>query len=230
MDAAFLTLQDRETLKRSILCAAMNDDELGSVLASGTISTLDRSEYLFEQGQTARNMFLVLDGWAQISRDERDGSHTLIATFHKGDTLAEAPAFLGKPYPASAQAMTPLRVISINGAMLMDIMQSNRAVLAQLLASVYHKLHDLIDDVEWLKARTIRERLAKFLLEQTSDPNDGIEIRLPYSKSLIAAKIGTSPQQLSRTFIELQEFGVQINGHTATIENCDVLHALIQKD
>lgn len=83
----------------------MTDDELSSVLASGTISNLRRSEYLFEQGDHAVNLFLVLDGWAQITRDERDGSNMLIATFHKGDSLAEAAAFLGKLYPASAQAI-----------------------------------------------------------------------------------------------------------------------------
>ncbi len=229
MDVGFLNDQDRATLKRSVLCSAMTGDELSNVLASGTETALRRSEYLFEQGDPAINLFLVLEGWAQVTRDERDGSQTLIATFHKGDSLAEAAAFLGKAYPVSAQAMTDLRVLSINGAMLMDIMQKNREVLAQSLASVYHKLHDLVNDVEWLKARTIRERLAKFLLDQIDTPGQEAEVRLPFSKSLIAAKIGTSPQQLSRTFIELQTFGVQIKGDVAMIDDRQALRELILK-
>ncbi|WP_370402738.1 Crp/Fnr family transcriptional regulator [Sulfitobacter sp. JB4-11] len=229
MDAAFLNDSDHATLRHSVLCAAMSDEEMADILASGTITRLARSEYLFEQGDRANNLFLILEGWAQITRDERDGSRTLIATFHKGDSLAEAAAFLGKAYPASCQAMTDLRVLSVNGAKLLDVMQHNRAVLAQSLASVYHKLHDLVDDVEWLKSRTIRERLAKFLLDQTKGTADGQEFALPYSKSLIAAKIGTSPQQLSRTFTQMQDFGVAINGQTATIEDSEVLRALIRK-
>lgn len=229
MDRAFLDQYDRETLRRSVLCAAMNEDELSNVLASGTIIRLACSEYLFEQGEPARNLFLILEGWAQISRDEQDGTQTLIATFHKGDSMAEAAAFLGKRYPASAKAMTDLRVLSINGEMLMDVMQNNRAVLAQSLASIFQKLHSLVDDVEWLKARTIRERLAKFLLDQIDEKDDGRPVALPYSKSLIAAKIGTSPQQLSRTFTELQAYGVHTNGQNATIENSEALRAMIQK-
>jgi CRP-like cAMP-binding protein len=230
MDAATLTDQDRETLRHSVLCSAMAEGEMARIVAGGAIATLERSDYLFEQGDTARNLFLILDGWAQITRDESDGTRTLIATFHQGDSMAEAAAFLGKPYPASAQAMTDLRVLSIKGATLLGIMQENRAVLAQSLASIFRKLHNLVDDVEWLKSRTIRERLAKFLLEQKpTDENPPHEIRLPFSKSLLAAKIGTSPQQLSRTFLEMQQFGVQISGQTAIIESTETLREMIRK-
>ncbi|MFK7837319.1 MAG: Crp/Fnr family transcriptional regulator [Sulfitobacter sp.] len=229
MDAAFLSEQDREVLRNSVLCSAMGENDLSNVLASGTITTLERSDYLFEQGDKAHNLFLILEGWAQITRDERDGSRTLIATFHAGDSLAEAAAFLGKPYPAAAQAMTDLRVLSVRGSMMLDIMQNNRQVLAQTLASVYQKLHGLVDDVEWLKSRTLRERLAKFLLEQANNDGPDEVITLPYSKSLIAAKLGTSPQQLSRTFSELLEHGVQISGQNAIIESAEALRALILK-
>lgn len=153
----------------------------------------------------------------------------MIATFHKGDSLAEAAAFLGKPYPASGQAMTPLRVLSIDGEMLMQIMQNNRDVLAQSLASVYHELHELVDSVEWFKSRTNRERLAKFLLDQMNDNDDRCEVRLPFNKSDIAAKVGTSPQQLSRTFNGLREFGVEVSGEIAIIESRQALQKMIDK-
>lgn len=229
MNIALLNDDDREALKHSVLCAAMSEENLSSVMARGAITELKRSEYLFEQGDRADNLFLILDGWAQITRDESDGSHALIESFHKGDCLAEAPALLGKAYPASCQAMTDLRALSINGSMLLDLMQSNRAVLTHSLAALFQKLHGLVDDVEWLKSRTIRERLAKFLLEQSEKTKDGQEFPLPFNKSLIAAKIGTSPQQLSRTFTELQQHGVQTRGQTATIKDRNALRALIRK-
>ena len=229
MDAAFLTDTNRDTLRHSVLCSAMNDGEMSNILATGTVTTLEANSFLFEQGDPAKNLFIILDGWAQISRLERDGSTTLIAAFHKGESLAEVAALLGRPYPGSGQAMTPLKVLSINGSMLLDIMQNNRAILAQSLASVYQKLHSLIEDVEWLKSRTIRERLAKFLLDETKTGSFGNEARLPYSKSLIAAKIGTSPQQLSRTFSELQQFGVRISGQSVVIDNRTMLKSMLQK-
>lgn len=230
MDAPFLDDKDRLILQTSILTRAMSDQDMAEILASGAITTLERSEYLFEQGTKAINLFLILDGWAQIMRNESDGTQTLIAAFHKGESLAEAAAFLGKPYPASAQAMTPLRVLSINGEQFLNVMQHNRDVLAQSMASVYGKLHELVDNVEWLKSRTIRERLAKFLLEHANDNEAPAKFTLPFSKSLIAAKLGTSPQQLSRTFSELQKYGVQIDGQMARIEDTARLREMLKRN
>ncbi|GIT86714.1 Crp/Fnr family transcriptional regulator [Roseobacter sp. OBYS 0001] len=229
MNIALLNDLDREALRGSLLFSTMTDVNLSSVVAPGGVIELKRSEYLFEQGERAENLFLILNGWAQITRDEVDGSHTLVEAFHKGDCLAEAPALLGRAYPASCQAMTDLRALAVNGAMLLDLMQDNRSVLTHSLATLFKKLHGLVDDVEWLKSRTIRERLVKFLLEQSDHVKDGQEFTLPFSKSLIAAKIGTSPQQLSRTFLELREHGVRTRGQTAMIKDRLVLRALIRK-
>lgn len=229
MNIALLNERDRQALKSSVLCSKMNDADLASVMSRGGIIELRRFEYLFEQGERADNLFMILDGWAQITRDEVDGSNTLVEAFHKGDCLAEAPALIGRTYPASCQAMTDLRAVAIDGPRLLDLMQSNRAVLTHSLAALFQKLHGLVDDVEWLKSRTIRERLVKFLLEHSDHAKDGEEFALPFSKSMIAAKIGTSPQQLSRTFTELKAHGVQTRGQKAVIEDRLGLRAIIRK-
>ncbi|ABG31182.1 Crp/Fnr family transcriptional regulator [Roseobacter denitrificans] len=229
MNIALLTDQDREVLKSSLLCSAMSDADLASIITRGGVIEYRRSEYLFEQGERAETIYLILEGWAQITRDEVDGSNTLVEAFHKGDCLAEAPALLGKAYPASCQAMTDMRALALDGPKLLDLMQTNRTVLTQSLAALFQKLHGLVDDVEWLKSRTIRERLVRFLLQQSEHINDGQEFMLPFSKSLIAAKIGTSPQQLSRTFTELKEHGVTTRGQKATIRERRVLRAMIRR-
>ncbi|MEM7641627.1 MAG: Crp/Fnr family transcriptional regulator [Pseudomonadota bacterium] len=229
MDAAFLSEDDRRTIKRSVLCSAMGDGDFAELLASASVRSLKRSEYLFEQGDPATNLFLIVDGWVQITRDDRDGSHTLIAAFHKGDSLAESAAFLGKVYPASAQAMTDLRVVAMRASLILDIIERDRDVLAQTLASIYKKMHVLVDEIEWLKTSTLRERLARFLLEQTDGTAEAVELTLPYSKSLIAAKLGTSPQQLSRTFTELQQHGVRVKGAVVQLDSTATLRSLIAK-
>lgn len=219
MDSTFLSEQDRDVLRQSVLCGAMSEEELSGLLASGMVKTLDRLDYLFLQGDPAVDLYLILEGSAQIARDGKDGSHTLIAVFEKGDSLAEVAALVGKPYPASAQAMTKLRVLCIRAALVLDVMQSNRNTLARTLAALHYKLHVLVDEVEVLKTTTIRERLAGFLLDLVTVKEGTTEITLPYSKSMIAAKLGTSPQQLSRIFNELKKHGVINKGQRIQIDD-----------
>ena len=109
-------------------------------------------------------------------------------------------------------------------------MQSNRTVLTQSLAALFQKLHGLVDDVEWLKSRTIRERLVKFLLQQSEHTSDGQEFHAAVQQIPDRCKDRkTSPQQLSRTFMELKEHGVTTRGQKATIRERHVLRAMIRR-
>ncbi|WP_338548675.1 Crp/Fnr family transcriptional regulator [Roseovarius phycicola] len=229
MDVAFLTDSEQKIVRQSALFSSMSADTFQHVLASGAVSDVKKGEYLFDQGRPADMIYLVLKGWAQIKRVEQDGSCTLISTFGVGQTIGEAPAFLRKPYPASAQAMTDVRVFAINGQTIVEIMQEDPEVLSAALAAVYVKLHELVNEVESLKSRTLRERLALFLLEHLPNEVAPASMRLPFGKALIAAKIGTSPEQLSRTFRELNPHGVHISGRTATIDNPDALRQLLHR-
>ncbi len=229
MDVAFLTDSEQQIVRKSALCSSMTEDVFQHVLASGSVTDFKRGEYLFDQGRPADVLYLVLQGWAQIKRVEQDGSCTLISTFGSGQTIGEAPAFLHKPYPASAQAMTHVRVFAISGQTVVEIMQEDPEVLSSALASVYIKLHELVNEVELLKSRTLRERLALFLLEHLSEEVAPTSMQLPFGKALIAAKIGTSPEQLSRTFKELKPHGVHISGSTALIDDPEALRRMLHK-
>ena len=227
MDVQFLTTDDQEVLKSSTICKFMDDESFQTLLNRGSVISRRKSEFLFDQGRPAKDLYVILEGWAQITRIEKDGSDTLIAVFKEGDSLAEIAALLEKPYPASALAMTDVRAFSINGAMLLDMLQSRRSILAATLGSLYAKLHELVNEVEILKSRTLRERLAIFLLDNIAQEANPTVLRLPFNKSLIAARIGTSPEQLSRTFKELREYGVHVEGKFARIEDPQVLHDML---
>ena len=201
---------------------------LSSVLAGSTLRAYARNDYLFEHNDPARVIVVILEGWVQLSREEADGSRTLIAVFSKGDSMAEAAALLGEKYPASAQAMSKTRVLEIEADRFLDNMLSSRDILGGGLAAIYRKLHELVGEVASLKSRTVRQRLAEFLLTSVGEDVGPSELRLPYDKALIAAKIGTSPENLSRTFAELRNYGVTLEGRNAHIEDVEKLAALLR--
>ncbi|NNE80587.1 MAG: cyclic nucleotide-binding domain-containing protein [Silicimonas sp.] len=229
MAISTLSPPDLAVVKSTILCGPMSEDTLHSVLAGSTLNLYERNDCLFEAQEPASKLYLVLDGWVKLSREESDGSNTLIAAFTKGDSIAEAAAVLGEPYPATAQAMSNVRALVIEGTRFLENMQSSKEVLGAGLAAIYRQLHSLVDEVELLKSRTIRQRLIVFLLKTSEATSGPSSLRLPYDKSLIAAKIGTSPENLSRTFAELREFGVTVKGREAMIADIEDLRALLRR-
>lgn len=229
MVIATLSQDDIAVVKSTVLCAPMSAADLQFVLAGSKVCEFWRNQYLFEEGEPATNLHVVLEGWIKLSREERDGTTTMIAAFSKGDSLAEAASFIREPYPATAQAMSKVRTLAIEGTRVLDNMVANRDVLGAGLAAIYRQLHFLIDEVDALKSLTIRERVVKFLLKSVHAATGPAMVCLPYDKSLVAAKIGTSPEHLSRTFADLRDIGVTINGREAHIAEVEDLKNYLQR-
>jgi len=229
MAVSTLTPADEAVLKSTLVCAPMSDETLAPILETAVVTEHKRHDVIFRAGDPSDKLYIVLDGWVRLSTMQEGRAQTMIAAFSKGDSFAEAAAFALKSYPATAQAMCRARVVALEGSKILDCMVGDREVLSAGISSIFRRLHYLVSEVESLKSKTIRQRVVQFLLKTANRPKGEVTLRLPYDKSLIAAKIGTSPENLSRTFAELREFGVTLNGRDAKIECLETLSGLLRR-
>ncbi len=223
METENLTLEDGTIARSCPLMRALPEHAFEAVLKGGEVFRLARGETLFDVEETAKNLFVVLDGRIKLTNIDAGGRAHVIAIFSRGESLAEAVAFIEARYPAAAEAITDARVLSIRGGLFLDVMMSDRAVLGSGLAAIYRHLHYLVSEVENLKSRTIRQRTAAFLVGLAPQESGPARIELPFEKALLAAKIGTSPENLSRTLASLGEFGVRIDRSRVEIADLAVL-------
>ena len=68
---------------------------------------------LFHQGDPATAFFILIDGWVKVYRITIGGEETVIHILIKRDSFAEAVAFTGARYPATAEAVSDARVVQI---------------------------------------------------------------------------------------------------------------------
>ncbi len=204
-------------LKRAPLFRGMGEDVMRKLLASATIANLGRRDIVFLQGEPVSNCFVVLSGWIKLYRLTAMGDEALVAMFTRGQTFAEAAAFLEGTYPASAEAVTESRLLCIPTHALVGQIRQDPVVALSMLASVAAHLHHLVREIEHLKARSGVQRVAEFLTSLSPKSSGACEVTLPYDKTLIAAHLGMKPESLSRAFARLRDVGVQVGNGTATI-------------
>lgn len=228
MSPSTLPRADRITVDSVAICSSMNEAALDTLISRATIRAYKRNDVLFKHGAPAEKIHIVLEGWIQLTRDELDGSKTLVAVFSKGESLGEVSGLSGGRYIASAQAMSKVRSLEIEASLLFELMHACRESLRAGLAAIDRKLEELVGEVASLKKRTVRQRLAEFLLRSTDARKGPSQLRLPFDKALIAAKVGTSPENLSRTFAELRQFGVTLKGRNARIDDIAKLEELLR--
>ena len=121
----FHSAEDWDVVMRAPLFKAMGPAISHTMIGDRSAARLWPGGVFFARGDPARGFFCVLEGWTKLCRLREDGEEVVVAIFAAGETFAEVAMFLGGRYPASAEAVTPSRVLEI------DAVNLRRAVLAE---------------------------------------------------------------------------------------------------
>ena len=75
-----------------------------------------------------------------------------------------------------------------------------------------------------------KQRLVAWILTMFESAGNPPEIRIPYDKSILAARLGVAAASLSRDLARLAPLGVTVRGRTLEIVNVDQLRELAELD
>jgi CRP/FNR family transcriptional regulator, dissimilatory nitrate respiration regulator len=218
-----LSPRDLEIVRRAPLFSDVSDNFLTTLLADARIGEYSRGQLLFVRGDPAERFFLLLDGWVKIFLDTPAGEQTVIEIMKTGETVAEAAIFLGMAYPASAEIADDARLLEIPAAPFMAKLREESGLAITMLGALSKRLHFLIQHIEGIQTHSTPQRLARFLVGLSDSVEGKSEVRLPYDKSLIAARLGMKPESLSRALAKLRPCGVTTQGSVVTIADIDRL-------
>ncbi len=124
--------------------AAQGIFELPGLVAAAEEKRYAPGEYVFQQGQEDPHFYLVVEGEIEIRIKNSDAQEKVIAHVRAGELLGEG-ALSGKTLkPASARAVTPLRVFALSYEKFQELSEhdpaSARAFLLQVLGIVNERL------------------------------------------------------------------------------------------
>lgn len=215
-----LTAGDLQIITRIAVFRGLKPETVEHIISPAVGVMLKPHEPLFRQGEPATAFFIMIDGWVKLYRITLSGEETVIHVLTKGDSFAEAVAFTGRRYPATAEAVSDSRIVRIPADHVVRCIRESPDIALAMIASTSQHLHHLVEQVEQLKAQSGVQRVAEFLVSLAPVDTGRYEISLPYDKVLIAARLGLKPESLSRAFAKLRSVGVDI--HASHVEIRDV--------
>lgn len=216
--------------RNSLLLSSTPEPVAQKVLETAHERVFDRGATIFLQGERAKAIYIVAEGWVKLYRIAPSGAEAVVGVFTKGSSFGEAVAFRNDTYPVAAEAVTDCRLIRIEADAFLRQIRENPEVAVSILSATYLHLHSLVSQVEALKAQTGSQRVAEFLLELASCQDGSCEVTLPYDKVLIAGRLGMKPESLSRAFARLKDHGVVIRQNVAAIADVASLRDYVEAD
>lgn len=215
----------RTIAKGSLFLSSLPEDSVKTILSQTTEMEFTQGETIFLQGDPAKTIYIVIQGWVKLYRMAPNGAEAIVGIFTGGHSFGEALALRQQVYPVAAEAVTNSRILCLPTSVLTNMINSNPEVATSILAATFQHLHAMVLQLEQLKAFSGAQRVAEFLVELCPVREGACTITLPYDKTLIAGRLGMKPESLSRAFAKLRQHGVTIRQNSAAISDVVRLHS-----
>ncbi|MBI4367337.1 MAG: Crp/Fnr family transcriptional regulator [Deltaproteobacteria bacterium] len=225
-----LTAGDLQIITRVAVFRGLKSETVQHIIAPATAVMLRPHELIMRQDDPATAFFIVIDGWVKLYRSTPSGDETIIDIMTKGDSFAEAVAFTGNRYIATAEAVSAARVGRIPADHLVRCIRDSPDIALAMIASISQHMHHLVQQVEQLKAQSGVQRVAEFLASLSLAEHGHCALALPYDKILIAGQLGLTPESLSRAFARLRAIGVVVDASNVIVNDVAKLRQLAADD
>src|SRR5690606_36050701 len=140
---------------------------------------------------------------------------SVLALLPRGHAFGKEAILKKRPLSYNAEVVADADMLLIPRAFLKEAAQNHEELselqekIITLIVSGAHQMELSIAHLSWL---TSAQRVACFLLRLGEGKHEGgVEITLPYEKSLVAELLGRKPETLSRALIQLMPVGVGTN-------------------
>lgn len=201
-------------------------EEIFPVLLSDAVEmTFKAKDIIIGEGEYPSGLYILLSGTAKLYKSSPEGKEQTLFVLGDGEPFCLCSTFRKKPFPVTAAALTPCRVISISKQNFFAAAEKDTAFLFSMLQKVSERLRDAMELAGTLSLQEVPQRIATFIAKL--EPTEGKKhqkVYLPMSHKELAKVIGSTPEALSRTLKKMSEKGmISIEGRSVHIVNRELL-------
>jgi CRP-like cAMP-binding protein len=194
-----------QALRRIELLSGLSDAALARLARLAVRRTYDSGQVILVEGSPCEAVYFVAEGEVNVSRISPTGREQVLARLGPGQAFNTVPPFQPQPTNhATVQALTPVTLYAIPCEDLLRLVGECPELALAILRDFAGRLDHLTHLVEDLSLRTVRSRLARFLLRQA----EAGEVTREWTQEEIATYLGTVREMVGRTLRGLADAGL----------------------
>ncbi len=189
------------------LFAGLAGPEIDAIVSRAVEKRFDTGATLFHEGEECRGLYLLGEGTVKIFKTSGSGREVMLAIERAPSSVAEVPLFDGGPYPATVSAVGPVVAYLLTTPDFHQVCRLHPEVPLKVLAVTGQRLRNLVHVVESVTFGSVRQRLARALLE-FGDQTGAESFTLPVTHEEMAFRLGTVREVVSRNLSRFQAEGL----------------------
>ena len=196
-----------DVLRSIPLFASLAPTELEALAERTLERRFGSGEVLFHEGDPCYGFFILGQGEVKIFKTSPSGREVMLAVESAPSSVAEIPVFDGGSYPATVSAMGEVAAYLVSKQDFRQVCRQHPEVALKVLAVVGGRLRQLVGVVEAVSFGSVRQRLARTLLDFAREA--GISsFALPETHQELASRLGTVREVISRNLSRFQAEGL----------------------
>ncbi len=199
--------QKAAVLRRIPMLQSLSPEEIRAMAEIAIEKRFPAGATLFHEGEDSQGMFIIGQGQVKICKTSRSGREMTIAVDTAPSTVAELPLFDGGPYPASVVAMDEVTGLLLEKRGFIALCRRYPDVALKMLAMVGRRLRHLVGTLEGVTFGSVRQRLARLLLELAAQGGEE-SLPLHFTHQELASRLGTVREVVSRNMSRFQVQGL----------------------
>jgi CRP/FNR family transcriptional regulator, dissimilatory nitrate respiration regulator len=200
--------------RTTFLFSGLTEQEKETLLKGGRLRQAPRGEMIFAQGDSVTHFYVLIKGTVQLFRANAEGHEKTIEVLKAGQTMCEGEILDScRAHRVNAVAVEDSVVIEFPVLWLKETAKKYNAFALNLLSLISKHAHMAEVEAEQQATMSAPQLVACFIQRMCVlydfDPK-GFD--LPYSKTLIASRLGMELETFSRTLNKLKEQGISVEG------------------
>jgi len=207
------------------LFEATSPRTLSEIIGGAFLQRFPAGTTLLSEGDPVDFLYVLFEGRVELQGAWKDRESTLallqpVSTFALAATVLDAPALM------SVRTIERSEILMLPGEALRRALKVDAGLglaVAQEMAGCYR---GVVRAIKNQKLRGGVERVANYLWSRRVRDGGADRITLPYEKRLIASLLDMTPETLSRAFLALSKYGVEVHGQEVTFSKPQALERL----
>ena len=208
------------------LLRALPERVLARVAYTARLERYRPGEIVILEGEPCRAVFFVVAGRLRVWRSSAEGREQVLTDLEHGQAFNTVPPFLALPVNhATVRALTSATLLAIACDDFVELVRAEPELALAVLRDFADRIVHLVNLVEDLSLRSVRGRLARFLLKRAQGPAAAQR----WTQDEIAAHLGTVRDVVGRTLRAFADEGlVRIERQRIVVLDRERLEALAE--
>lgn len=224
-----MRLADADIVRSLPLFGGMQDAHFQTLVEAGYLQRFPQGVALVHEGERPNFLHVLVEGSIEFYSTSHDRQTTL-SYLKPPAAFILAAVILDQLYLKSARTAEGSVVVLIPADAVRGIFDKDPAFARSVVAELAQRYRGLVKDLKNQRLRTGLERLANWILAHDEQLGAPGTFKLPIEKRALASLLGMRPENLSRSFGELADLGVAVDGANVTIHDLAALTKFARPD